>query len=249
MTALRVLSPGLHTTVQDLGRFGWQYLGVPVSGALDSINLRLANLLVCNDETDGAFEMMGQGASFEVLGESARLAVAGPDARIELIESEEFLTPSPYESFTLKRGDQFRIITGEASSVCYLAVEGGLALPRVMDSQSTFVLGKMGGFKGRRLTVGDEVPLSQEKASPRAELALENPCFTKNHIFRIMFGPQDDYFAEEMMEQFLAAQFTISNQSDRMGFRLSGFKLEHSKGFNIVSDGIAPVVIQVPGSV
>jgi biotin-dependent carboxylase-like uncharacterized protein len=250
MKALRVLSPGLHTTVQDLGRFGAQYLGVPVSGALDSVNLRLANLLVRNEEKAGALEMIGQGACFEVLAETARLAVGGPDARVEPVGKTELLVPKPYESFTLKKGDRFQINLGAASSVCYLAVEGGFDVPCVMGSCSTFVLGEMGGFNGRRLLEGDEIRLNRDKAPVRSELRIENLNFSRENenIVRVMLGPQDDYFDAEAIDLFLSKSFTISHQSDRMGFRLSGVQLKHSKGFNIVSDGIAPGAIQVPGS-
>ncbi len=248
MSALQVLSPGLHTTVQDLGRFGALHLGVPVSGAMDAANLRLANLLVHNDEGAGAIEMIAQGASFEVMAESARFALAGPGARAALTGTSGRQVVRAYESFTLNRGDRLQIMIGEGSTVCYLAVEGGLRVPSIMGSQSTFVLGGMGGYKGRRFLEGDEIPLNRDQATPGAERSLMNAEWTKQSRFRVMLGPQDDYFDQETIAAFLSVQFTISHQSDRMGFRLSGFKLQHSKGFNIASDGIAPGAIQVPGS-
>lgn len=248
MTALRILSPGLHTTVQDLGRFGMQCLGVPVSGAMDSINLRLANLLVKNEESTGALEMIGQGACLEVLADTVRFALGGPDARVESVGESGIVLPKPYESFMLKKGDRFQIILGEASSVCYLAVEGGFDVPCVMGSRSTFVLGEMGGFKGRRLLEGDEIPLNRNEAMDRPELTIGKLSFTKKNTVRIMLGPQDNYFDKETIDLFLSTRFKISHQSDRMGFRLSGVQLKHSKDFNIVSDGIAPGAIQVPGS-
>ncbi len=248
MTVLRVLSPGLHTTVQDLGRSQAQHLGIPVSGALDSVSFRLANLLAGNDETAGALEMIAQGASFEVSGGSVRLALAGPDARLEPIEGGEPIGAKAYQSFTLESGARFRIRLGGASSVCYLAAEGGYAVPHIMGSQSTFVRGGMGGFQGRPLQSDDEIPLSQERASSRPELGLPAPAFPKQSEFRIILGPQDDYFSEDEIAAFLAANFTISHESDRMGFRLSGLRLTHAKGYNIISDGIAHGAIQVPGS-
>ena len=248
MSVLRVLSPGLHTTVQDLGRPGAQYLGVPVSGAIDAVSLRLANLLAGNGEAAGALEILMHGPSFEVAAESARLAVAGPGAGIELLQSGHLAGAKSFESTTLTRGDQFRVTLGEASSICYLAVEGGFAIPPVMGSQSTFVRGGLGGFMGRPLKKGDEVPLNRTEASSRAECAISGIAFPSQTRFRIMLGPQDDYFTPEAIEAFLAATFTVSHHADRMGFRLSGFALQHSGDFNIVSDGTAPGAIQVPGS-
>jgi allophanate hydrolase len=248
MTALSVLSPGLHTTVQDIGRFAAQHLGVPASGALDSVNLRLANLLVENDETGGALEMIAHGARFEVLGGSIRLALTGPQARMELIENQRRKSVEPYESVMLNAGDKFQIHLGKASSVCYLAAEGGFAIPEVMGSQSTFVRGGLGGFQGRTLREGDQILVNSPKPAARAERAIPGLTFARPEAFRIILGPQDDYFDADMIAAFLSAAFTVSHQSDRMGFRLSGFTLSHAKGFNIVSDGIAPGAIQVPGS-
>ncbi len=248
MSVLRVLSPGLHTTVQDLGRPGAQHLGVPVSGAMDCINLRLANLLVKNEESAGALEILMHGPSFEVAAESVRIAVAGPGAGIELLRCAHAARAKSYESVTLRQGDRFRITLGKTSSVCYLAVEGGFAIPPVMGSQSTFVRGGLGGFMGRALRKSDELPLNRSAASPGSEYALPAADFPSETRFRLMLGPQDDYFDAAGLEAFLDANFTVSHQADRMGFRLSGFSLKHAGGFNIVSDGIAPGAIQVPGS-
>ncbi len=250
MTALGITAPGIHATIQDLGRFGAQHLGIPVSGAIDSINLRLANLLAGNEETSGAIELIGQGGTFEVLAASTRFAVAGPGAEIELLESAGGAKrlPRVFESFTLHRGDRFKVVLGQASSVCYLAVEGGFAVPRIMGSQSTFVRAALGGFKGRTLRKDDQIPIRRSEAPARREAVIPSIKFPEQLRFRIMLGPQDDYFDKEMIAAFLNASFQISHQSDRMGYRLSGFKLRHARDFNIVSDGIAPGAIQVPGS-
>ncbi|NJM33995.1 MAG: biotin-dependent carboxyltransferase family protein [Rhodomicrobium sp.] len=248
MSGLRVVSPGLHTTVQDLGRFGAQHLGIPVSGAMDPVNLRLANLLAGNDENGGAFECLVQGPGFEVVAGSVRLALAGPGARIEAVSGGRTVEIAGYRSFTLMAGDCVTVQLGADAAVAYLAVGGGLALPHVMGSQATFSRGALGGYKGRPLRAGDEVPLVRGEAVPRAELGMPAPDFAEPARIRIMLGPQDDYFSKSAIETFLSQAYTISLQSDRMGFRLAGPKLEHAKGFNIASDGIAPGAIQVPGS-
>lgn len=238
MSALRVLSPGPLTSVQDLGRFGAQHLGVPVSGALDPVSLRLANLLAGNDEGAGALEIFGAGFVGEVVAESARLAVAGADARA---------TPPPFRSATLMRGAQIRVSSGDAS-VCYLAVEGGFALPIVMGSQSTYMRAGLGGFRGRALRAGDELPLNRQASSARPERAMPRPGFAQPDAFRVIPGPQNDHFDEDAIAALLSATFTVSHQSDRMGYRLTGAPLRHARGFNIVSDGIPAGAIQIPGS-
>ena len=134
-STLLVHKPGLHTTVQDLGRHGLQSMGVPVSGALDSTALRIANHLVGNKPTTAALEVLGSGPDLEVKTESVRIAIAGGDARIER------LSPNPgrfrtFESFCLQRGDLVRIGAVTDMAMTYLAVEGGFDLPLAMGSAS-----------------------------------------------------------------------------------------------------------------
>lgn len=246
MNSLRVLSPGMHTTVQDEGRKGVQHLGIPAAGALDPVNLRLANLIVGNGGGEGAIEILMSAASFEVTAESLRIAVAGPGARLDL-EAPERRTLPAYRSFILPRGFCFRVSCGASVSVCYLAVEGGFALPAFMGSQATYCRGAFGGL-GRPLQVGDELPLNRTAASARPDLGLPAPDFPPRREFRILLGPQRDWFAPESIDGLLSEEFAVSHQSDRMGFRLTGFRLRHARGFNIISEGIAPGAIQVPGS-
>lgn len=246
--ALRVLAPGLHTTVQDLGRHGVQHLGIPVSGALDPVNLRLANLLAGNAEDAGALEALMLGPSFEVAAESVRVALAGSGARMERVGDAGLAQTGAYEGTVFTKGERFRIITSNRAAACYLAVEGGFAIEPFMGSQSTYVRGGFGGFEGRALREGDQIPLRQSKASARQELMLHAPDIPRQDVFRVMLGPQDDYFDKEALARFLSAEYTISNASDRMGLRLEGPPLRHAKGFDIVSDGIAHGAIQVPGS-
>jgi biotin-dependent carboxylase-like uncharacterized protein len=243
---LKVLTPGLHTTVQDLGRVGWQALGVPVSGALDSRSLRLGNALVGNPPGTAALEILHSGPSFEVAADTVRVAVAGIGAALAIGERGHI---AAWHSASLVRGEVFQIVLGPASVCAYLTVEGGVAVPLVLGSVSTYLRAGLGGFEGRSLRQGDLVPLAVERVSERPEQRLPAPLpATADQPIHVILGPQQEYFTEEAVAALLDAEFRISTSADRMGMRLDGPRLRHRQGWDIVSDAIATGAIQVPGS-
>lgn len=248
--ALRVLSPGLMTTIQDQGRTGFQSLGVPVSGALDRISLAAANILVGNAPGTAAFEIAYQGPTFVVEAESARVAFAGAEPAIEVLPAngEGPRRPQALESIRLVRGDTLKVGAFNGSAVGYLAVEGGLGVPAVLGSRATLVRAGIGGLDGRALRAGDSVPLAREAASEREEQRLPDFSVPRPDRFRVVLGPQDDYFTPEAIDTLLSATYTATQSTDRMGMRLDGPPLAHALGSDIVSDGIAPGTIQVPGN-
>lgn len=243
---LRVHGPGLMTTVQDLGRHGYQRLGIPVSGAIDSVALRIANLIVGNPQGTAGLEMAYQGPTLEAVGGSVRVAVAGADAPIEIIAPEPRRIP-PLTSVTVKPGERFCVGPLRSAAVCYLAIEGGITLAAVMGSRSTYVRAGLGGFKGRPLAAGDELPVAAANEG-RSEQRIAAIDLAPPPRIRLILGPQDDYFTPGGIETLLTARYGVAAASDRMGMRLDGPPIEHAKGYNIVSDGIAPGAIQVPGS-
>ena len=245
---LKVLAPGLHTTVQDLGRIGYQALGVPVSGALDGPSLRLGNALVGNPPGLPALEILYSGPTLEILADAARLAVAGVGASLA-IGGERGRTVPAWRSLTLARGEVVQILLGPGSVCAYLVVEGGIAVPSVLGSASTYTRAALGGFKGRALRQGDLVPLAIERAAERGELRVgASPQPMADQPIRVILGPQQEYFTEEAVATLLDAEFRISKSADRMGLRLDGARLCHRDGWDIVSDAIATGAIQVPGS-
>nr|WP_314075703.1 biotin-dependent carboxyltransferase family protein [uncultured Roseococcus sp.] len=234
---LRIVEGGLFTTVQDLGRTGYQRLGVPPSGALDPISLRSANLVVGNPPGTAALEMCRVGCTIEVEAESARFALAGAD-----------VAPPMLQSFTLRRGEVLKIgrISGGA---CYLAVEGGFALAPVLGSLSTYTRAGFGGLHGGRLQAGDLLPLAQPAAALRRERRLPHPVpAERDRPLRVVLGPQDDHFSEAAIDALLSSDFTVTPEADRMGLRLSGPQLTHLGRPEITSDGNATGCLQVPGS-
>jgi biotin-dependent carboxylase-like uncharacterized protein len=244
---LKVLVPGLHTTVQDLGRVGYQAIGVPVSGALDGVSLRLANALAGNPPGTSALEILISGPVFEVMGDTVRAALTGAGASLAI--GTEKARVDAGQSVTLPRGEVVEVVTGRQSACCYLGLEGGIDVPLVLGSASTYTRAALGGLDGRALRSGDVVPLAMARASGRPELRLSSPIpATGDQPIRVVLGPQHEYFTEEAVARFLDSEFRISQSADRMGMRLDGPFLRHRRGWDIVSDAIATGAIQVPGS-
>jgi biotin-dependent carboxylase-like uncharacterized protein len=247
--ALIFAAPGLFSTIQDLGRFGYQRFGIPVSGALDPLGLHVANLLVGNPPHQAALEILRQGPQLIVEADRVRLAYVGGEAKIEVsagTAAKRLMRCAA--SFTLQRGDRLSIGPLSGSNTGYLAAEGGFAVKDWLGSQSTYTRAAVGGFNGRRLASGDRLELCLNEASHRPEQRFEQLDLQPRSSFRVVLGPQDDYFSQAGIDTLLSSTFTVSAASDRMGVRLEGPPLEHAKGFNIISDATAPGSIQVPGS-
>jgi biotin-dependent carboxylase-like uncharacterized protein len=237
--ALRVLAAGPLTTLQDGGRGGWLRFGVPPSGALDPRALAVANLLVGNRADAGALEMTLMGGTFAVEGGAVRVAVAGADMPLAI----DGAGAARERSHTLAPGAVLRIGAARHGARAYLAVGGGFAVAPVFGSVAVHVRSGIGGFA---LSAGDVLPLAAASpAGPELRFVADAP--PADSRVRLVPGPQDDYFTPDALAALLAAPYEVTARSDRMGLRLAGPHLAHEKGFNIVSDAIAPGSIQVPG--
>lgn len=245
----KVIAPGFLTTIQDEGRRGFQRVGVPVAGALDRDGFTLANALVGNPPNSACLEVMGSGPELEVLADSARLALVGSGGGLEIKGREQPLVPSG-QTVRLTKGETVRVKLGGDAFCSYLAIEGGFNVPMSLNSKSTYTRAAFGGFEGRQLQTGDILSGNKDDVAAREEVVLSEPRDLRfGHPIRVVLGPQDDFFTEAAIEEFLSGTYTITPASDRMGFRLEGPLLEHEGGnFNIVSDGIVAGSIQVPGS-
>lgn len=252
MTAsLRVVSPGLLTTVQDRGRIGYQSLGVPVSGAMDLLSFEAANAIVGNPPGTEAFEIAYQGPTLAIESGSLRIAYVGGEAAIEIVaRTGETRRLPPLQSERLVAGDLLRVGALVGSAIGYLAIEGGIDVPPFLGSRATLTRGGIGGYKGRALAAGDIVALRRAEAPVRDEVRLPSLDLSCPKRYRVVLGPQADYFTPEAIATLLSATYTITPATDRMGMRVEGPKLQHDPalGFDIVSDGIAPGTIQVPGN-
>ena len=245
---VEVLAPGAMTTVQDLGRFGAQALGVPVSGALDRDALRLANALVGNAEGTACLEIRLFGPTLRVKAQSIRVALTGTETVIELL-GQESRTIAAGQSTTLTRDQEFRVGALRDTATAYLAVAGGFDLPEFLGSQSTYTPGGFGGLEGRPLVQGDTLPLSLASAPAVRDLKVTDGAAPQvQNTVRIVLGPQDDYFSENGRNTFLSTSYRVSDQMSRMGIRLLGEEVEHLAGHDIPSDGVVTGAIQVPGN-
>jgi biotin-dependent carboxylase-like uncharacterized protein len=247
--ALRVLAPGLLTTVQDLGRPGYQSRGIPVSGALDLVGLHAANALVGNPPETGALEVAYLGPTLAVAADEVRLSFVGADAAIEILADETASTGRRVEtmrSVRVRRGEVVRVGSLTGGAMLYVGVEGGLAIAPVLGSVSTYLRGGIGGWHGRALREGDVLPLQRNTASDREDRRFASLDLTPPDRFRAIAGPQNDYFSDAAIETFFNSEYRIGANADRTGMRLEGPCLEHSRSFT--SDGIAPGSIQVPGN-
>ncbi|MBM3944904.1 MAG: biotin-dependent carboxyltransferase family protein, partial [SAR202 cluster bacterium] len=242
-----VLDPGLLTTVQDRGRYGYQRFGVPVAGAMDVFSLRAANILVGNDQNAACLEMTGTAPKLRVLADTI-IAVTGGDLAI-------LVDDAPLPRWAGVRVSKGSVLTSEGAEDgfrAYLAVAGGIDVPVVLGSRSTYMKSGLGGFEGRALKQGDilsALPLEpgHEMRERGLPMDLEPLRYGNEHELRVVPGPQDNAFASEGLSTLFSSQFTVSSTSDRVGYRLEGPKLKHKKGADIISDGSPLGAVQVPG--
>jgi biotin-dependent carboxylase-like uncharacterized protein len=249
--SLHIVRPGLLTTVQDLGRAGYQNRGIAVGGALDPVGLRAANALVGNALGAGALEVLYFGPTIVVEADDVRLSFAGANAAIDILPDEAASFGTRIDagrSVRLQRGEAVRIGSLSGGAVLYVAVEGGFCIEPVLGSVATDVRGGIGGWQARALIAGDRLPLCRKRASERDEWRIVGVDLAPPSRVRVIAGPQKDYFAESEIADFFQSQYTVGNDSDRQGMRLEGHRIAHAQGYNITSDGIAPGSIQVPGN-
>lgn len=249
--SLHILRPGLMTTVQDLGRTGYESLGIPVGGALDPMAIRAANALAGNPPGAGALEVFYMGPTIEAETDSVRLAFAGANAAIEILSdaaANAGAMIAAMRTVQLRRGEVARIGSLSGGAVLYVAVEGGFDIEPTLGSVSTYVRGKIGGWYGRALVAGDRLPLRLKCATDRDECRIAGLDFGLPSRVRAIVGPQNDYFSEAEIACFFRSEYTVTAASDRMGMRLEGRPVRHQRGYNIVSDAIAPGSVQVPGN-
>jgi antagonist of KipI len=248
VNTFEVLSPGIMSTVQDLGRFGCARYGVAASGALDGFAVRVGNLLVGNAENAAVVETTLMGLRIKAV-RDAVVAVTGGD--LQARKGSEPL--AVWRSHLVREGESISF-SGPASGFrSYLAVAGGIHAATVMGSRSTNLASGFGGFQGRPLRKGDILAVEPVKDALRFAGRAFTPEWIPDYSapwrLRIVWGPQDDHFSEEGRQTFVTAAFTVSPNSDRTGIRLNGPVVTRKPGMeeSIISEGILSGAIQIPG--
>ena len=241
-----IMNGGILTTVQDLGRFSYQQQGVSPGGAMDSRSFRLANYLVGNWENEAGLEvtLLGPQIRFTT---GAIFAVTGADLTPCLNDAPVNM----YQAIRAKKGDVLSFRGLKSGCRSYIAFAGGLDVQPVMGSRATLLRGAIGGYQGRKLKAGDEIGFrypNQDVTDLEARHIPQEDFSADTVTLRVLLGPQDDRFTEEAIQTLLRETYTVTPQSDRMGYRLDGPKLQHKTDANIITDGIALGSIQVPGS-
>jgi antagonist of KipI len=247
MSHLLVVKPGLLTTIQDRGRWGLQARGVPVAGPMDPCSHRLANALAGNDVDAATLEVTLIGPELEFDDERV-IAVAG--AEFELTVDGRNVPANA--AFVVASGSCLRFGRRLRGARAYVAMSGGVGVAPTLGSRATHVISAMGGLDGRPLKAGDRVPLGDPmRARNTMSAQPRSPLFALPEgraRIRVLAGPQQDYFAPDALDVLQSAPYTISNTSDRMGFRLEGPALTHARGADIISDATPLGVLQVPAS-
>lgn len=252
--SITITQPGLSTTVQDRGRFGHYHVGIPQGGALDQYSAELANALVGNVDNEAVLECTYMGPAFTA---DADLDIAVTGAPVDL-KVNGGAVPT-WARVSLKAGDEvsFGVIGG--GTRFYVAVAGGIDVPVVLGSRSTYPLGVMGGFHGRKLEAGDVVPVGEPSPLPVGGSVAEEfrPEFAREQSVRVILGLYDHRLTERGLANLTGEEWTLTPVADRAGLRYDGPGVEWrereqpfgagSDPSNIVDAGYAVGSIQIPG--
>jgi antagonist of KipI len=237
MSTLSIVRPGLFTTVQDLGRWGFQSRGVPISGAMDQYSHRRANRLVGNRNEESTLEVTLAGP--EILFEKdaicavtgASFCITAGDAAVEMNAMIE-----------VKAGSVVKFGKRQRGARAYLAVGGGIDVPRVLGSRSTHVLTRMGGLEGRALRAGDRLKRGSDPIFTKSEKMGSDPLFLPEGGARLRVIPGE----RRLLERLTSQRFLVSPQSNRMGYRLEGSPVISMPDAGLISKAVVTGAIQVP---
>jgi biotin-dependent carboxylase-like uncharacterized protein len=221
--AIRVLKPGLSTTVQDLGRPGYYHIGIPLSGGMDRHALAAANLLVCNPEGAAVLEAVFAGPELEFT-DDAMVAVTGA----ELPPKLDGVPRETWASFKVKRGQILSFDFLKKGARAYIAVAGGIAVPVILGSRSTYALGALGGFKGRKLESGDELSVGAATTAVKAGRTVREelrglPIAMPTEL-RVMPGLYWHRITDAAGSGFFSDTWNVAPEADRIGYRFKGGK-------------------------
>ncbi len=240
MKAFEVVNPGVYTTIQDLGRTGFMKYGVPASGVSDSFSAKVANLLVGNKPEAAVLETTLFRLDLLSL-EGLTMAITGGDLS-PTVNKE----PLPmWQAVAVKKGDRIAFKARKKGFRAFLAARGGFEGAKFLESRSVFARGLMGEpLKAKEILETENAAINPPFTGPLPAEMIPN--YSVKKPLRVILGPQEDRFTTKGIETFLSSEYTVNPQSDRMGYRMEGPKIEHVKGADIISESIARGAVQVP---
>lgn len=258
---IEILSPGLQTSIQDLGRYGLRKYGVIVSGAMDSFAHRVANILVGNDEGEATLEITLLGPKI-LFKEDTLISICGGNLSPKINNK---LIPM-WRPIYIKKNSILSFGENTQGARAYLAFAGSFAVDTVMGSKSTYLRAKIGGYNGRKLESGDmlniEAPSAVSMKIINELLKVKGmkdyyypkwgvstsilPKYNSNSIIHVVKGGEFDFFCDSSKQNFFCKSYLITPQSDRMGYRLKGDLLELNRPMEMLSEAVALGTIQVP---
>ncbi|OPH52000.1 hypothetical protein BC351_34040 [Paenibacillus ferrarius] len=249
-----IIQPGLLSTLQDEGRYGYRKYGVISSGPMDHFAHRSANILVGNSAGACALEMTLLGPSM-LAKEDMIAALCGAETDAEL----DGIRVPMWRPFVIPKGSKLNVHYAVKGCRAYLAVSGGFKALPIMGSQSTYLRAGLGGYKGRALQAGDRLGVCEPQRLSTSEgfkrfqgevSTYIRPHYEDNPILRVVWGNEAAHFTAESRSRFAEQSFRVTPQSDRMGYRLAGSQLNPVDGLaqGMVSEAVTPGTIQVPSS-
>ena len=248
MSSIEVLSPGLLTTVQDLGREGFGPMGVSPSGAADPVALRIGNRLVGNREGAAGLEMTLVGGTFQFQGPCVA-ALAGSDFG-SILDGAAIPT---WTSFEAKPSQTLQLGPTRSGARSYLCVQGGIAVEPFLGSASTHLLSGLGGYEGRALRKGDELRIGEPSEArgkgtgkSRKVTAKALARLAPRKVLRVTPGPYRDWFSKAAQKVFYGSAYRVSEEANRMGLRLEGPPIPEGAHAGMISEGVSLGAIQIP---
>lgn len=243
-----VQKPGLLTTIQDLGRYGYQRHGIMVSGVMDTFSMKLANILVGNDEKEAVLEITLMGPTLHFLVDSI-ISISGAN----LSPTINGAPVSMYQPLIVKQGDTLEFGAVQYGSRSYIAFKGGIQVNKVLGSKSTCLSAKFGGFDGRALLKEDILPISNFSVISEKKLNWRLSPYFKQLLFstdsiRFIKGRQYHLFTGDSQKILQSASYSLTKDSNRMGYRFEGPELRLSIQQEIVTEGVAFGSVQVPAN-
>ena len=244
-TYFEMLRPGINSSIQDKGRNHLYHIGITISGAMDQRIFTLSNALVGNDLNEGVIEFAHQGPLLKLKNGSVNFAITG-DVKFNILRKNSIIEEGKcFQSYFLDNEDQIDIVSTINSVFGYLAVEGGFQIEKIWDSYSVNIKAKVGPNNGEKFSVNEKIYIKKSKVKSFVEKKIDyNKLLDKT--IKIIKGTNFDYFSKDAKNKFFKEEYLVTNQSDRMGMRLEGPKLENVVNTNIKSEGLVKGVVQVP---